>query len=45
MASTLPYCDFVVTDKAAASNAIRAGLGKRLNTVILARVADLPPWL
>ena len=45
LASTLPYCDIVVTDKAAASNAIRAGLGERLDTVILSRLADLPALL
>lgn len=39
LGSTLPYCDIVVTDKAAASTARRTGLSERLETVVL---SDLP---
>ena len=45
LASTLPYCDIVVTDKAAAAAANRCGLAERLNTVVLARLDDLPEHL
>ena len=41
LGSTLPYCDIVVTDKAMASHANRTGLAKRLDTVVLPRLADL----
>jgi hypothetical protein len=45
LGSTLPYCDIVVTDKAAASHAQRAGLPERLNTLVLSRIVDLPQHL
>jgi hypothetical protein len=51
LGSTLPYCDIVVTDKAAASHARRTGLSERLGTTVIARLSDLPallywrPWL
>jgi hypothetical protein len=41
LASTLPYCDIVVTDKAAAAAVNRCGLAARLDTVVLARLEDL----
>ena len=45
LGSTLPYCDVVVTDKAAASSAERAKLPARLQTVVLSRIADLLQYL
>jgi len=45
LASTLPYCDIVVTDKAVASTANRTGLAERLSTAVLARLDDLPEHL
>ena len=45
LGSTLPYCDVVVTDKAAASQIRRSGLDIRLNTIVLASIADLPAIL
>jgi len=44
LSSTVPYCDIVVTDRAAA-HAVRIGLGRRLGTTVLARLSDLPPLL
>jgi hypothetical protein len=41
LASTLPYCDIVVTDKAIADHANRTGLAERFGTVVLSRLADL----
>lgn len=41
LGSTLPYCDIVVTDKAAASHANRTGLAERLHTTVLSRTSDL----
>lgn len=41
LGSTLPYCDIVVTDKAAASHARRTGLADRLGTTVLSRLDDL----
>ena len=41
LASTLPYCDIVVTDKAVAAAANQSGLAARLDTVVLARLDDL----
>lgn len=41
LASTLPYCDIVVTDRAVAAHANRRGLAERLNTVVVARLPDL----
>ena len=45
LATTLPYCDIVVTDKATASHATQTGLAERLNTVVLSDLADLPECL
>lgn len=45
LGSTLPYCDVVVTDRAAASNAERAKLPTRLHTTVISRLADLPEHL
>ncbi len=41
LASTLPYCDIVVTDKAAASVVKVTGLAGRLQTIVLSRLSDL----
>jgi hypothetical protein len=41
MGSTLPYCDIVVTDKAVASHVERTELARRLDTIVLWRLADL----
>ena len=41
LASTLPYCDIVITDRAMASQAVRTGLADRLNTVALSHLSDL----
>lgn len=43
--STVPYCDIVVTDRAAAEQVNRRGLAERLDTVVLSRLSDLPPLL
>ena len=45
LASTLPYCDIVITDRAMASRAVRTGLASRLNTIVLSRLSDLPQHL
>jgi hypothetical protein len=45
LGSTLPYCDVVLTDKAAKANVERAGLSERLATVVLARLSDLDHFL
>ena len=45
MASTIPYCDIIVTDKAVASHIKRSGLSERLNTTVLSNLADLPALL
>ncbi len=45
LGSTLPYCDIVVTDKAAAAQATQSGLADRLGTVVLSRLEDLPSHL
>jgi hypothetical protein len=45
LGSTLPYCDVVVTDKAAARHVHRTGLAERLGTVVLWRLSDLPQHL
>jgi len=42
---TLPYCDLVVNDKAAASTALRTGLAGRLQAIVLSRLSDLIPLL
>jgi hypothetical protein len=41
LASTLPYCDIVVTDKAVTAHARSTGLADRLGTTVLSRVQDL----
>jgi hypothetical protein len=41
LASTVPYCDIVVTDKEAASHLIQTGLADRFGTIVLARLDDL----
>ncbi len=45
LSSTVPYCDVVVTDKAAASNLVRASVAERLRTTILSRITELPAHL
>lgn len=45
LASTVPYCDVVVTDKAACSHVTRTGLAQRLETVVLSDLARLPAAL
>lgn len=42
LASTLPYCDAVVTDKAACSHVKQTGLARRLSTVVLHDLSELP---
>jgi len=42
LATTVPYCDIVVTDRAVASHANRTGLAQRLGTTVLGRAQDLP---
>ena len=41
LASTLPYCDIVITDRAMASQAAQTGLASRLNTIVLSHLSDL----
>jgi len=41
LASTLPYCDVVVTDREVAAVANRTGLAERLKTVVLASLGDV----
>jgi hypothetical protein len=45
LGSAVPYCDVVVTDKAMAATLRTAGLDSRLNTLVLARLEDLPDAL
>ena len=45
LATTLPYCDVVVTDKAVVSMITRSGLADRLNTVALRSLDDLVGYL
>jgi hypothetical protein len=45
LASTLPYCEIVIADKAAAATATQSGLAERLGTTVLARLSDLPALL
>ena len=45
MAQAVPYCDVVVTDKAACSHINRCGLARRLGTKVIARLDDLPGLL
>lgn len=42
LASAMPYCDVVVTDKAACSHATRSGLAERLETIVLSDLSLLP---
>lgn len=41
LASAMPYCDIVVTDRAVAAHANRSGLAERLDTVVVARLAEM----
>jgi hypothetical protein len=41
LASTVPYCDIVVTDKEAASHLLQTGVAGRFQTTVLSRVEDL----
>lgn len=41
LSSVVPYCDIVVTDKAAASHVNATGLAKRGNTIVLSKLDDL----
>ncbi len=45
VAGTLPYCHVVVSDKSVWHHAKRNNLHKRLNTIILAHLSDLPEYL
>ena len=41
LASTLPYCDIVITDREMTSHVVQTGLADRLNTIVLRRLSDL----
>lgn len=41
LASTVPYCDIVATDKEAASHLVRTGVAGRLGTTVLTSLSDL----
>ena len=45
MASSIPYCDIVVSDKSICSQVIRSGLNDRLNTKILTKVSEIFQFL
>ena len=45
LASAIPYCDVVVTDKEMVSHANRNKLTERMNTVMLASLSDLREYL
>ena len=45
MSLAVPYCDIVVTEKACHHALTAAGLGKRMHTVLLRRLDDLPKTL
>ena len=45
LASTIPYCDVVVTDKAMSAHVMQTGLAKRMNSIILKSLLDLPNHL
>ena len=45
LASTIPYCDVVMTDKEMVSHVTRNGLDKRYNTVVLAQLSELSEYL
>ena len=42
LSAVVPYCDIVVTDKAAASHVNVTGLAKRANTIVLSKLEDVP---
>ena len=41
LALTVPYCDVVVTDKEMSSHVKRTGVGKRMGTVVVSKLADV----
>ena len=41
LSSVVPYCDIVVTDKAAASHVNATGLAQRANTIVLSKLEDV----
>ncbi len=41
LSSVVPYCDIVVTDKAAAAHVNATGLAKRANTIVLSKLEDV----
>ena len=41
LSSVVPYCDIVVTDKAAAAHANATGLATRANTIVLSKLEDV----
>ena len=45
LAVAIPYCDIVVTDRAMVSQAVRSKLARRLNTVVLSDLYQLPQYL
>jgi hypothetical protein len=45
LGSTVPYCDIVLPDKAAAGQLYRTGLVDRMGTTVLTSLDDLPPLL
>ena len=45
LAATIPYCDVVVTDKAAASHVTQTGLADRLGSLVFSDLADLAAHL
>lgn len=45
LAMTVPYCDVVVTDKAAADALLKARLDERCSTTLLRSLKDLPGYL
>ena len=42
LGSTVPYCDIVVTDKAMAATLKSSGVDVRLQTIVLARLNEIP---
>lgn len=45
LASTLPYCDIVITDRAMASQAAQTGLASHFKITVLSHLSDLPQHL
>jgi hypothetical protein len=45
LASTVPYCDIVATDRQAASHLVQSGVAGRFGTAVIARLHDLPALL